>query len=128
MIKSRKYLKAAGLGTLSFAACTLVFEYDLKRGRIVWKEHGEKRFLAKKRKLTLEGLVHPDDWPFVLQQFEDLKRERFYTEETRLLDAAGNYRPCSLRLAVVKAAGGRPVLAVGIIHELDGCPQEKRVI
>lgn len=97
----------------------LIFEYDAKAGHINWLGDGEQIFRAKERNLTLEKLIHPEDWPFTMQQMEDLKRDKIYSIHVRILDAAGEYCSCRCRMVAMKNEWGRITQTLGIIEPLN---------
>lgn len=101
------------------ASCSLMIEYDMVKKEMTWYGDEEHVFQVRKRNLTLEELIHPDDWPFVRQQYEDLKRGKVYSAEIRLMDAAGKYRLCSCRMVPVKTPAGKLIRVVGIVHDAD---------
>lgn len=102
--------------TMANLSGNLIFEYDTKTGKINWLGDGEQIFQAKKRNLTLEELIHPQDWPFTIQQMEDLKRDKGYSVNVRILDAEGEYRYCRCRMAAMKNEWGRVTQTIGIIE------------
>lgn len=96
----------------------LIFEYDTQTGKINWLGDSEQIFQAKKRKLTLEELIHPEDWPFMRQQMEDLKRDKVYSMHIRILDAEEKYRFCSCRMAATKNDMGKVAQTMGVIQPI----------
>lgn len=95
---------------------SLIFEYDAGTGDINWLGDGEQIFRAKERELTLEALIHPEDWPFTIQQMEDLKRDKIYSINVRILDASGEYCFCRCRMVAMKNEWGRITQTLGIIE------------
>ncbi|MCM1185918.1 MAG: PAS domain-containing protein [Lachnoclostridium sp.] len=96
----------------------LIFEYDTRTGKINWLGDSGQIFQAKKRKLTLERLIHPEDWPFMRQQMEDLKRDKVYSMHIRILDAEGKYLFCSCRMAATKSDKGKVAQTLGVIQPI----------
>lgn len=98
------------------ADSSLIFTYDAKAKSVTWLGDAEHIFHAKKRKLTLEELAHPDDWPFMKQQLADLKWNREYSVNVRILDGEGQYRSCCCRMTAVRNALGKITYTMGIIQ------------
>ncbi|MCD7836322.1 MAG: PAS domain-containing protein [Lachnospiraceae bacterium] len=95
--------------------CSLIFKYYVKTDEYRWCGDSEKIFNISGRRLKLEEFTHPDDWPVILQQFEDAKRNKLYSCEVRLLDAEGKYRMCRCHTIVDGDSGGEELI-IGIIQ------------
>lgn len=98
---------------------SLIFEYNIKTSKFKWYGDAEKIFNISERNVDLESFLHPEDWPVILQQFEDAKRDKAYSTEVKLLDSEGNYRICICRTTVEKNATGRIRIILGIIQDMD---------
>lgn len=116
---SELFLENRNIRIAMEASCSLLIEYDMVKMQLAWYGDEDHIFQVKKRKLTPEEMVHPDDWPFVRQQYEDVKRGKVYSVEVRILDTAGKYRLCSCRMVPVKAPAGKLIRVVGIVHDVD---------
>lgn len=110
--ENQRILKVVNLGG------ELIFECDTQARKIDWLGDSGQIFQVKRRKLTLEELIHPEDWPFMRQQMEDLKRDKVYSLHIRILDAEGQYRFCSCRMAATKNDRGRVAQALGVIQPI----------
>lgn len=98
---------------------SLIFEYYIKTNEFKWYGDSEKIINASERNKSLESLLHPEDWPIILQQLEDAKRDKTYSAEVKLLDEKGKYHMCNCRTTVEKNATGRVRIILGIIQDVD---------
>lgn len=113
------YVESRRLHAIIDSSDSLIFEYNIRRNEFKWYGDVEKIFDVSKRNVNLEKLSHPDDWPVILQQFEDAKRNKTYSAEVKLLDAKGKYRICNCRTILEKNTAGNVRNILGIIQNAD---------
>lgn len=113
------YLETQRLHAIVDSSYSLIFEYYIGTNEFKWYGDVEKIFNVSGRKTNMESFSHPEDWPVILQQFEDAKRNKTYSVEVKLLDAKGEYRICNCRTIIEKNTTGRVRLILGIIQDAD---------
>lgn len=113
------YLENKRLHLIVDSGCSLIFEYHVQTKAFKWYGDAGKTFNISERKLDFESLLHPDDWPVILQQLEDAKRNKTYSSEVKLLDAKGEYRICNCRTIVEKNCPESKRIILAIIQEAD---------
>lgn len=101
------------------SGCSLILEYCDRTKKQRWLGDAQHIFKAKEWNLTLEELAHPDDFPMLNQQMEDVKRGILYSVDVRLKDAEGEYRICSFQMVPIGAVRGRLSRVLGIVQDVD---------
>ncbi len=116
---TRLYAENQLIHAIGASGRNLFLEYWDKTKKQRWLGDAEHIFRAKEGNMTLEELVHPDDYPLLKQQMEDVKRGIFYTVDVRLRDVDGRYRICSFQMIPIRREIGRPMRILGIAQDVD---------
>lgn len=99
---------------------SLIFDYSVKGSNIKWYGDAEKVFNVVGSNISIEKIIHPDDWPIALQQIEDVKRDKVYSSGVRFVSASGEYLLCSCRMVALKSMSGKTRQILGVIQDMDG--------
>lgn len=118
-INEKLCLETRRLRAIVDSSFSLIFEYDIRTNEFKWYGDVDKIFNVAQRDTKLESFLHPDDWPIILQQFEDAKRSITYSVEVKLRDARGEYRICNCQTIIEKNITGGVTIILGMIQDVD---------